>query len=145
MALCAAPAAALLQVAVWDLSDLASPGSTTLRPTITTLVPPGDPQLAVKFNVNNPVEFITNGKRRVYFWQLPPRLAGGAMSFYSPPLKASDFSQGVGDFITSTFVPNSSQVGHRTAVPTWCPLSASCIHQLVCPTPHGMLMCMSLA
>lgn len=97
-------------MAVWDLSDLASP-SATLRPTITTLVPPGDPQLAVKFNVNNPSEFITNGKRRVYFWQLPPRLAGGAMSFYSPPLKASDFSQSVGDFITSTFVPNSSQVG----------------------------------
>lgn len=95
---------------MWDLSDLASPG-VTLRPTITTLVPPGDPQLAVKFNVNNPSEFITNGKRRVYFWQLPPRLAGGATSFYSPPLKASDFSQSVGDFITSTFVPNSSQVG----------------------------------
>ncbi len=78
------------------------------RPAVLTVIPAGDVQLAVRFNMNNPSELISNGKRRVYFWssQYP---ASGRFKYYSPPLRSKDFKQSVGDFVMSVFVPGSVQ------------------------------------
>lgn len=73
----------------------------------------GDVQSCVNYHQDDMSELVTNGKRRAYFWrsQLPgTRL----ISYYSPPLKASDFHQEVGDFMTSVFVPGSTQVRSST-------------------------------
>ena len=68
----------------------------------------GDPQLSVRINMNKAGELVTNGRRRVYFWesQLP---AAPTFKYYSPPLRAKDFRQPIGDFIASTFVPETVQ------------------------------------
>lgn len=65
-------------------------------------------QTCVKFNPSNPRELISNGKRRVFFWQscLPE---AAAFKYYSPPLSSPDFKQKIGPFTTSVFVPGTTQ------------------------------------
>lgn len=83
-------------------------GEVSPRPAVLTSIPTGDPQLCVRFNMNNPAELMSNGRRRVYFWQsqypTSPRF-----KYYSPPLRSRDFKQNVGDFVQSVFVPGSMQ------------------------------------
>lgn len=97
----------LPQIALWSLAQLH--GNATVKPAVLTAIPAGDVQFVVKFNMNNETELITNGKRRVYFWtsQWP---SSGRFKYYSPPLRAKDFKQNVGDFVMSVFVPGSMQV-----------------------------------
>jgi hypothetical protein len=73
-----------------------------------SVVPAGDVQIAVRFNMNNINEIISNGKRRVYFWShhYP---TSARFKYYSPPLRSKDFKQSVGDFVMSVFVPGSMQ------------------------------------
>eukprot|EP00878_Enallax_costatus_P028053 GHUV01030257.1.p1 GENE.GHUV01030257.1~~GHUV01030257.1.p1 ORF type:complete len:640 (+),score=169.39 GHUV01030257.1:876-2795(+) len=99
----------LQEISVWDLRPLtASPSSTPMTAAATTPIPTGDVQTCVCYNQNDMSELVTNGRRRSYFWrsQLP---GSKLISYYSPPLKASDFHQEVGDFVTSVFVPGSTQ------------------------------------
>eukprot|EP00775_Hariotina_reticulata_P011389 gene11389-11537_t len=97
------------EIALWDLRPLtASMSSTPMQPVAVTPVPAGDTQLHVCYNPDDMTELLSNGARRAYFWrsQLPgTRL----LSYYSPPMRASDFHQAVGDYVTSVFVPGSKQ------------------------------------
>ena len=54
------------QIALWSIEALRS--SPSVRPCVLTAIPAGDVQFAVRFNMNDVREIITNGKRRVYFW-----------------------------------------------------------------------------
>mmetsp|Transcript_12567 Transcript_12567/g.27123 ORF Transcript_12567/g.27123 Transcript_12567/m.27123 type:complete len:896 (+) Transcript_12567:296-2983(+) len=94
------------EIALWSMASIISEAN--VRPCVITAIPAGDTQLAVRFNMNNPNELISNGKRRVYFWmhQFP---SSHRFKYYSPPLRAKDFKQSVGDFVMSTFVPGSTQ------------------------------------
>jgi hypothetical protein len=69
-------------------------------------------QSRICYNPDDPSELLTNGKRRAYFWrsQLP---GSNLISYYSPPLRAGDFHQEVGDFVASVFVPGTTQVRVR--------------------------------
>jgi hypothetical protein len=109
-ALCAVAHLPCMQLSLWDLRPLtASPGSSSLQPSATTPIPAGDVQARICYNPDDPSELLTNGKRRAYFWrsQLP---GSSLISYYSPPLRAGDFHQEVGDFVASVFVPGTTQV-----------------------------------
>jgi len=106
-----------VQISLWDLRPLtASMSSTPMQPVAVTPVPAGDMQLHVCYNPDDITELLSNGARRAYFWksQLPGTTQ---LSYYSPPLRASDFHQAVGNYVTSVFVPGSKQVGVARAVP----------------------------
>ncbi|KAF5841782.1 WD40-repeat-containing domain protein [Dunaliella salina] len=77
-------------------------------PSVLSAIPAGDVQLAVRFNMNNINELITNGRRRVYFWS-SQHPTSRRFKYYSPPLRSKDFKQNVGDFVMSVFVPGSLQ------------------------------------
>eukprot|EP00798_Chlamydomonas_sp_ICE-L_P020374 gene20374-27144_t len=95
------------EIALWSMAALSAGGANT-RPNVLTAIPAGDVQTTVKFNMNNLNELMSNGKRRVYFWshQYP---SSQRLKYYSPPLRAKDFKQVVGDFTMSAFVPGSKQ------------------------------------
>ena len=101
------------QVSLWSMAALltppeaAPPGQGPLRPLVTTLVPAGDVQHSIRFSPNNPAELISNGRRRVYFWSWAP--GSPRFQYYSPPLRSRDFKQSVGDFVSSVFVPGTTQ------------------------------------
>ncbi|GFR40429.1 hypothetical protein Agub_g1003 [Astrephomene gubernaculifera] len=84
-----------------------------LRPLVTTVVPAGDVQHSIRFSPNNPQELISNGRRRVYFWSWAP--GSPRFQYYSPPLRSRDFKQAVGDFVSSVFVPGTTQALTATA------------------------------
>jgi hypothetical protein len=102
-----------MQLSLWDLQPLSastgSSSSNSLQPSATTPIPAGDVQSRICYNPDDPSELLTNGKRRAYFWrsQLP---GSNLISYYSPPLRAGDFHQDVGDFVASVFVPGTTQV-----------------------------------
>lgn len=104
------------EIALWSMSAITASGSggAPVRPNVITAIPAGDVQTTVRFNMNNLNELMTNGKRRVYFWshQFP---SSTRFKYYSPPLRASDFKQVVGDFTMSAFVPGSKQALTGTA------------------------------
>ncbi|WIA32991.1 hypothetical protein OEZ86_006150 [Tetradesmus obliquus] len=103
------------ELSLWDLRPLtASPGSSSLQPSATTPIPAGDVQSRICYNPDDPSELLTNGKRRAYFWhsQLP---GSSLISYFSPPLRAGDFHQDVGDFVASVFVPGTTQALTSTA------------------------------
>jgi hypothetical protein len=62
---------------------------------------------------------------RVYFWEPhaadvgPGEAACGSFKYYSPPLRAKDFKQGVGDFTASAFIPGTSQAVTGTRLQRW--------------------------
>ncbi|KAG2448277.1 hypothetical protein HYH02_006861 [Chlamydomonas schloesseri] len=101
------------EVSLWSMAalltppDAAPPGQGPLRPLVTTLVPAGDVQHSIRFSPNNPAELISNGRRRVYFWSWAP--GSPRFQYYSPPLRSRDFKQSVGDFVSSVFVPGTTQ------------------------------------
>jgi hypothetical protein len=86
-----------------------------LQPSATTPIPAGDVQTRICYNPDDPSELLSNGKRRAYFWrsQLP---GSNLISYYSPPLKAGDFHQEIGDFVASVFVPGTTQVSVERSV-----------------------------
>ncbi len=94
------------QIALWSMQGLISDAEP--RPAVQTTIPTGDVQFAVRFNMNNINELISNGKRRVYFWQ-SQYPSSGRFKYYSPPLRSKDFKQSVGDFVMSVFVPGNMQ------------------------------------
>eukprot|EP00892_Ulva_mutabilis_P006792 jgi/Ulvmu1/4485/UM002_0210.1 len=91
------------ELSLWDLSS-----GDNCKNLITVPIPAGDVQTCVKFNPGNPNELISNGKRRVFFWQscLPE---AAAFKYYSPPLSSPDFKQKIGLFTTSVFMPGTTQ------------------------------------
>lgn len=99
-----------LQISLWDLLSLTAASSTNpMQPVATTPIPTGDVQTRVCYNPNDTTELLTNGNRRTYFWR--SQLPGSTLiSYYSPPLRAADFHQEVGDFVASVFVPGTTQV-----------------------------------
>lgn len=84
-------------------------------------------QTCLCYNPDDISELLSNGKRRTYFWrsQLP---GSQLISYYSPPLRASDFHQEVGDFIASVFVPGTTQVCTRQSSVVSIVLSGACVH-----------------
>ncbi|KAJ9526919.1 hypothetical protein QJQ45_017710 [Haematococcus lacustris] len=99
------PATGEQEVALWALPSLQS--DAVPRPAVLSVVPAGDVQLSVRFNMNAHNELVTNGRRRVYFWTSAP--PSSRFKYYSPPLRSKDFKQSVGDFVASVFVPGSVQ------------------------------------
>lgn len=97
-----------MQLSLWDISKLPTSCDTELQPAATAMLPAGEVQTHVAFHPNDPSDLVTNGVRRVLFWQQHP--AGQQLSCYSPPFRSSDFQQSVGGFVASTFVPGTSQV-----------------------------------
>ena len=63
------------QIALWSIAAMSAGASVATRPSVLTAIPAGDIQVSVRFNMNNPNELITNGKRRVYFWTHQVRLS----------------------------------------------------------------------
>lgn len=105
-----------LQVSVWDISTVSSESPSQLQPLSTTAVPAGDVQTCIAFHPDDPTELVTNGARRVLFWrQQQQPTASQPMSCYSPPFRPTEFQQAVGDFVTSVFVPGTSQVTTEAA------------------------------
>ncbi|GAX79688.1 hypothetical protein CEUSTIGMA_g7129.t1 [Chlamydomonas eustigma] len=94
------------EIALWSIPDTRV--DSHVRPCVITSIPAGDMQLAVKFNMNDFKEIMTNGKRRVYFWshQYPN---SHRFKYYSPPLRSKDFKQVIGNFTMSVFIPGSPQ------------------------------------
>jgi cilia- and flagella-associated protein 251 len=94
-----------------------------LEHSVSSVVPAGDAQSTLSFNPADSTELISNGRRRAYFWRMhqvstKDERAGGCgdscsgtalLSYYSPPLRAADFKQAVGDFLASAFVPGGVQ------------------------------------
>jgi WD40 repeat protein len=103
-----------LQVSVWDISTVSSESSSQLQPVSTTAGPAGDVQTCIAFHPDDPTELVTNGAKRVLFWrrqqQQQQATSNQPMSCYSPPFRPTEFQQAVGDFVTSIFVPGTSQV-----------------------------------
>jgi hypothetical protein len=105
-----------LQVSVWDIGTVSSESSSQLQPVSTTAVPAGDIQSSIAFHPDDPTELVSNGARRVLFWrQQQQPAANQPMSCYSPPFRPTEFQQAVGDFVTSVFVPGTSQVTTNAA------------------------------
>lgn len=103
-----------LQVSVWDISSVCSsrPTADQLQPRTTTAVPAGDHQTCIAFHQQDPTELVTNGPRRVFFWRQQQPPLERTLSYYSPPVRPTEFQQTVGDFLVSAFVPNTTQVRH---------------------------------
>lgn len=109
-----------LQVSVWDISAVTTSSSSSagqLQPLVTTAVPAGDVQTHIAFHPEYRAELVTNGAKRVLFWRHEQQHAqqegeGGqhTLSFDCPPFRPTEFQQATGDFVTSVFVPNSTQV-----------------------------------
>lgn len=95
---------------MWDLTTVSSHPS-QLQPLSTTEVPAGDTQTCIAFHSQDRTELVTNGPKRVIFWrQQQQQQAEQPMSYYSPPLKPTEFQQAVGEFVASAFVPGTTQV-----------------------------------
>lgn len=71
----------------------------------------GDFQLAVRFAPDDPSQLISNGKRRVVFWEVD----ADGLQFYSPPVNQRDFKQPVGDFTVSHVLPGTSRAISATS------------------------------
>ncbi|GBF88525.1 hypothetical protein Rsub_01240 [Raphidocelis subcapitata] len=135
-------ATAQQELTIWQLPDAGRPlqqaggegGDEPCAQRVASSPVPGhEPQRCVRFNPEDATELVTNGARRVYFWRAPrdgqaeaaaPAGRGGGggggegpplLSYYSPPLVATDFRQAVGDFLASVFVPGSTQALTSTA------------------------------
>jgi len=97
---------------VWNVGSVSSSSSSSqLQPIATMAVPAGDLQTCITFHPHDAAELMTNGARRVFFWQ--HQAAAEQLSYYSPPFRPAEFQQTVGDFVASTFVPGTSQASCR--------------------------------
>ncbi|KAF8067275.1 CFAP251 [Scenedesmus sp. PABB004] len=103
-------------IALWDLAAALAGGgdgsddagsAPPLEAAARTPVPAGDVQAALAYNAADPGELVSNGPRRAYFWRWAP--GSPHLAYISPPLRAADFRQAVGDFVASTFVPGTTQ------------------------------------
>ncbi|MEW5317091.1 MAG: hypothetical protein WDW38_008421 [Sanguina aurantia] len=100
----------VLQISLWSMAEITSPAPGAVLPHVSSVIPAGDTQHCVRFNMNANNELLSNGPRRIYFWSWPAVPAPGSrFKFYSPPLRSKDFKQAVGNFVQSVFVPGSSQ------------------------------------
>ncbi len=70
------PTAQPQQVQVWEW------GSDSDVPVATEKVPSSDVQAFVRFSLEDPTQFVSNGPQRVIFW----RMDGQRLKFYSPPV-----------------------------------------------------------
>ncbi|KAG1654648.1 hypothetical protein FOA52_010276 [Chlamydomonas sp. UWO 241] len=95
------------EIALWSLAAVRADAASA-RPVVLTSIPAGDTQTSVAFNMNDVSELVSNGKRRAYFWShaFP---SSHRFKYYSPPLRAKDFKQAIGDFTHSVFVPGGPQ------------------------------------
>lgn len=70
----------------------------------------GDFQRTVRFAPDDPSQLISNGSKRVVFWEVDDE----GLQFYSPPVSQRDFKQSVGNFTVSLLLPNSTRAVSAT-------------------------------
>eukprot|EP00741_Cyanophora_paradoxa_P011271 tig00020554_g10888.t1 len=87
------------QISIWDWS------SESTAPLATAEVTAKDLQTFVLIHPEDKAQIVTNGLKRVIFWQLE----GAALKFYSPPVSSKEIKQAVGLFTQSLFLPGTEQ------------------------------------
>jgi len=94
------------ELSVWDCTA----GSSSEEPIYSAQVAsasgePAEVQTSVRMDPSNPTQIVSNGASIVIFWSF----ADGVLTYYSPPLNASDFKQSIGALTQSLFLPDSTK------------------------------------
>jgi cilia- and flagella-associated protein 251 len=91
-------------MSIWDWTS-ANDG-----PLCVEYFPQCEKQVCVKFDPWNPLEVITNGARRVFFWSWSREDKGAKLVCQPPKLNKAKFGQSIGVFTCSTFLVGGKAV-----------------------------------
>jgi cilia- and flagella-associated protein 251 len=84
-------------LSIWEWAVDAS------APIVSAAVVTRDRQKCIRFHRKNSHQLISNGARRVIFWDWSDKTR--KMKFFSPPVSSREFKQSVGEFTMSVFLP----------------------------------------